>query len=590
MSITVSGLGSGLTYDSWITQLVAIKQSDIDKVSAKVTAVNSQESSLSQIKTDYTNLQAAIETFTKALSTTDVFNQKTVSSSSTALTATVNSTANVGTLSINNVGSLATATTAQSTYAVASYADSATTLNSIAGNAITAGTLSIYVAGAKTSLTINPTDTLGNVLTSLNAITGVSATLSADGKLTIGASSGTASPTVTVGSSADTSNFSNVMALTPTTTNGVTTYGSSKSIFNTNTTTPLTSTPFRNSNGTAATIGAGTFSIGGTSFTIDATTTLDGLISTINSSAAGVTASWNPNSGKLLLTSNHTGALSIDIQAGTSNFTDVMGLTSGGGLIPASQAMGTNATLTINGTTITSTSNTVTSDISGIKGLTLTLNSTTTSAANVSIAQDTSAASNAITKVVNALNTLISDTTTATGTNGKLYGESLLTSFKNKLRTSATANVPGAVGYTMLASIGITTGAIGTSVSADTNKLTIDTAALTTALTTNPDSVKKLLLGDATLATTGILTNLSTVVDNATNSANGYFVTRNKSYEAQKTNLNKKISTMTTNLAKYKTDLETRFSAMDKVISALKNSSSVFDSYFNKPTTSTNGK
>lgn len=597
MSITVSGLGSGLTYDSWITQLVAIKQKEIDAVSASVTKITNKGNALNSIETDYTNLNTAIETFTKALASKDVFNQKAVSSSSSSVTATVDANAKVGTVNVT-VDTLATATTAQSSYAVASFADSSTKLSSISGGAIQAGKFSVYVGGQKSTIDITADETLGDVLTSLNGITGLSASLSADGKLTIGASSGTATPTVTVGSSSDTSNFSNIMALTPTTNLGVTTYGSSKSIFDTDTSAALTATSFSNSGGASVSVRAGKFTIGDTEFTIDATTTMDGLISKINTSDAGVTAAWDPNSGKLSLTATDPGAVNINVEAGTSNFTDIMGLTNSSwtenagvftldstALKTDSQTLGTNAKLTINGTTIIAASNTITSDISGIKGLTLTLKDKTTSAAAVAVTQDTSAVASAINSFVTAFNKVIADTDSATGTNGNLHGESVLSSMRNKIRTLATSSVAGANGYTTLASIGITTGAIGTGVKDNTNKLVVDTAALTKALTADPDAVKKVLMGDKTAGTVGVFTKIEEVVDKSTDAVKGYFTTKEKSFDKDKSRLNDRIETMTTKLAKYKKGLETKFAAMDTLIASLKKSASVFDSYFNKSTT-----
>lgn len=595
MTITVSGLGSGLTYDSWITQLVAIKQKDIDAVSASVTKITNKESALSTVETDYTNLKTSIETFTKALSSKDVFNQKAVSSSLSAVSAKVDSSAKVGTVNVS-VDTLATATKAQSSYAVASFADASTKLSSITGGAIQAGKFSVYVGGQKTSIDITADETLGDIKTALNNIAGVTADITNDGKLTIAASGASA---VTVGSSSDTSNFSNVMALAGTTNNGVTTYSSTKSIFDTDSNAALTATSFSNNDGSTATVRTGTFTIGGTEFTIDSSTTMDGLINKINGSDAGVTAAWDPNAGKLSLTAKDQGAVNINVEAGTSNFTDVMGLTkstwtensgvytlASTALNTDSQTLGTNAKLTINGTTITATTNNITSDISGIKGLTLTLTDKTSSTATISVTQDTSAVTSAINSFVTAFNKAIADSDSATGTNGNLHGESVLNSIRNQIRTLSTASVTGSNGYTSLASIGITTGAVGASVKDNTNKLVVDTAALTKALTADPDAVKKVLLGDSTAGTDGVFTKLENAVDKATDSVNGYFTSRDKSFTKEKSRLNNKIDTMTTKLATYKKGLETKFAAMDTLIASLKKSASIFDSYFNKSSNS----
>lgn len=601
MTVTVNGLGSGLDYESWIEKLVAIKQGKIDEVSAKVTSVNSQISALARVQSDYTNLQGAIETFTKALSGTDVFNQKSVTSSLDAVKASVTSGANVQNLTVK-VSQLATSTQAESKNSVASYVDENTVLSDMTSGTVEAGTFSVYVDGVKHSIEIKTDEDLGKVVDDLNAIGGVSAEITEDGKLSITRDTESSATKVTVGASSDTSNFYDVMSLTATTKDDVTTYASSKTLFDTNTEGNITDTKFRASGGADTSVWAGTFKINDVEFTVDASTSLQNIIKKINDSDAGVTASWDSNTGKFKLTSNDQGAASIDVTVGTSNFTDVMGLTNSNWTTDGSthtlnssalntdaQTLGTNAILSINGTTITSSSNTVSSSISGIKGLTLTLNKETATdeKATVSITQDTAKVTSAITSFVDSLNKVIADTDSATSSDGFLKGESPLTSMRNKLRTLATAAVSGLTGsYTSLSSIGITTGKIGTSVDENTNKLSVDSAKLADALAKDPDAVKKLLLGDDSTNTAGVFDKLETVVDKATDQVNGYFVTKDKSYDKQIERLNDKKETMETNLEKYQKGLEAKFQAMDKLISSLQNQASIFDSYFNKKTDS----
>src|SRR5574344_311092 len=587
MSITVSGLGSGLDYDSWIDALVAIKQKDIDAVSTQVTNVKTEQSTLNTLEKDYKSLQTAIKTFTNALSTEDVFNQKTATSSSDAVSASVTTSATSQSLSVS-VSQLATSTVAKSASTAAAYLSSTTKLSSLSSGSFEAGTFSVYVNGTKNSITLTSDETVDDVLSSLNSITGVSASLSNDGKLTI-ASSDSSTYSVTVGSSSDTSNLTDLMSLTLS--NG--TYSSSKSIFTTNTADALTSS----GEFAAGTITAGTFTIGSTSFTIDSSTTLDSIISSINSSSAGVTASWDSNAGKMFLTSSSCGAVNINITAGdgtvgdtdASNFTDIMGLTtstwdSDGNLAStalntSSQTLGTNAILTVNGTQITSSSNTVTSATTGLTGVTLTLNSTTSSAATVAVTTDTSKITSALESVITAFNTAISATDTATATDGDLYGETILKSLRNNIRREATAAISGLGSYTNLADIGITTGDYTTDTSASTSTLQLDSTKLASALASDPDSVKALLVGHGT--TDGVFDTLNTTLTNSLNSTSGFFTTKDTTYDSKISTLNKKITKMTTALTKYKESLETKFQAMDTLISNLKKSATVFDSYFN---------
>lgn len=584
-TITVNGLGSGIDYNSWIEELVAVKQAKIDAVSAQVSNITSKEDTLSSLKTNYSSLLANIKTLSDTLSSTSVFNKKTATSSSDAITVSADSKANTQSIKVT-VDSLATATTAKSASTVASYADSTTKISNISEGAIKAGTFSVYVGGVKHSLSITSDETLDDVVKSLNydadagtGIEGVTAGIS-NGKLTISASGAS---TVTVGSSSDTSNFSNVMSLTRNPDTGA--YSSSKAVFSTDTTTAITNTTFASKtiNGTPTNkVTEGTFTIGNAEFTIDSTTTLDSLITKINNNKdAGVTAYWDSNSGKLVLNATEEGATNINIEAGTSNFTDIMGLTASGGIVQEAQTLGTNAVLTINGTSITSASNTINSDVSGITGVTLTLNNKTTSTATVNVTKDTNAAVNAITNFVSSYNMAISNTENATKTGGKLNGESLLSMFESSVRKGATAGVSFDNTYKSLASIGITTGAVTTDMSTDIKQLKIDKDKLTAALESNPDGVMNLLIGNDTLKTNGVLTKMGKTLESSLDGAKGYFVRQENSYESQAGRLNDKITRMKTSMEKYQTSLETKFQAMDQLISNLHNSSSVFDSYFN---------
>ena len=162
----------------------------------------------------------------------------------------------------------------------------------------------------------------------------------------------------------------------------------------------------------------GNFTIGDATFTITKNTTLSSLISEINSNdKAQAYAYWDDATGKLSITSKQEGASYINIEAGTSNFTDVMGFTTSewneDGTVKSSkmyteaQELGQNAIFSVNGTTMTSTSNTVTSDISRIDGVTLTLNRANTEEdgnTTLKVSQDTSGLKDAVNEFITAYN------------------------------------------------------------------------------------------------------------------------------------------------------------------------------------------
>lgn len=596
-TISVTGLGSGLDYDTWIEKLVAVKQNDINKVSSKVNNLKGQESTLSDLESLYKNLLNSIETFTNPVSTKDLFNQKATTTSSSAVTATADSTAANQSFSVE-ITQLATSTVAKSTYNVASYIDSGTKISEVSEGAIDDGFFSIYVNGKQSKINITSGETLGDVVNSITSTLGsdVTASINSDGTLSITANNSTTS--VTVGSSSDTSNFANIMALEATTTTVITTtessttttslssYTSSNSIYDTDTSSAITSTEFSTSTGGTASVKAGNFYINNVEITVGANSSLDDVVASINKSSAGVKAYWDSTAGKLTVTSDDTGATSIDIAAGTSNFTDVMGLTSSTwnedgslnstSLVDGSQDLGDNAKAKINGTTITSSTNKITSDISGLAGVTLNLNAKTTAKATVTVSTDTTSIEKALSSFVTSLNSVIAGTDGATATDGDLYGETILNSLRNNIRKLATSSIDGF----SLANVGVTTGAIGTSVKANTNQLVVNSDTWDKFLTSSDglDKLKNLLVGGGK----GILNQMETTIENATDSVDGYFTTRQGSYEDQVDRLNDKVDRMTTAMNSYQKQLESKFEAMDKLISSLESSASIFDSYFNK--------
>lgn len=583
MGITVSGLGSGLDYDSWIEALVAIKQKDIDKVTSKVTSIEDSKTTLSSVEKSYSSLLSSIETFTTTISKNNVFNQKSVASSNSAVTAEVTAYAKVQNIDVT-VSQLATSTVAKSASNVTSYIDSETKVSAISNGSITEGNFSIYINGAKHTVAVTKDTTMGSLINTINDssdFNGVTASLSSDGKLTI-ASDNTSTYKVTLGSSSDTSNFLNKMAMA----GSNSTFTSNKSLSETNTSGTLTGTTYAN-----GTITEGSFTIGNATFKISSTSTIDSVINEINKSTdAGATAYWDSTAGRLVLTSTDGGATNINLAAGSatdaeaasSNFLHIMGLTESDGktLADNTQTLGQNAIFTVNGTQIISSSNTVTSDVTGITGLTLTLNSATTSAAKVSITNDTSKVAAALQSFVDSLNSVISGTDEATSSTGDLYGESILKSIKNKVRTLTTSKMDGLDStYNVLAKIGITTDVTTNSDKSKTTKFVLNTDTLNSALKDNSDAVSELLVGNGTAD--GVLDKLQTVVKDTLDVSDGYFTTKEKSYKKQVSRYEDKIERMNTALASYKVTLQKKFSAMDTLISSLKNGASVFDSYFN---------
>ena len=278
----------------------------------------------------------------------------------------------------------------------------------------------------------------------------------------------------------------------------------------------------------------------------------------------------------MVLKSAVEGASYINIEAGTSNFTDVVGLTetqwaadgsiTSAKLLTAAQELGKNAIVSINGTDVTSTSNTVTADVSRITGLTLNLKSVSTEESGTStlvIEQDMTKLSSALNDVISAYNELMSTVDKNTSVEGALHGETALKMVYSNMRNSVNSASVNDGMYSLLSQIGISTAAASTAMEDDTVSLTLDEDKLKSVLANNGDSVKELLIGD-----NGIFANLKSTVDNALYSG-GYFKTKESSMNIEVENMQKKITRRQESVASYQARLESKFSAMETVISKL---------------------
>ena len=378
---------------------------------------------------------------------------------------------------------------------------------------------------------------------------------------------------VSIGSNSDTSNFASILGLT-TYSEDNKTCSSSHIITELNDTTRLLSS----NSGVSGNLQAGTFKIGNAEFKIDETTTLKSLLKDINNSTdAGVKASYDYTTGKLTLNSTTTGSMNINIEAGTSNITDILGLTENGKLAKDSQTSGQNAILTINGTEVTSFSNTVTSEVSGLTGVTLKLTeamSENTPETKITIKQDTDKIFNLINQAVKDLNSVISQIDTNTKVDaeskGTLAYETQLSNMKSSMRTIFMQGINLSDGeYTSLPSIGISTGAVGASIDDATNQLVIDETALREAIENNPEKVKEMLIGTDSSGSNGVINKVLSIVSNALDSTSGYFATKSNSISSELENLKNKITSKTEQAEIYRANLEKQFQTMDTTISKL---------------------
>ena len=236
--------------------------------------------------------------------------------------------------------------------------------------------------------------------------------------------------------------------------------------------------------------------------TIDGTNnTLAGLRDAINEADIGVSAAIvNQGSAyRLLLSSGASGAensLEIAVtDSGDSNNTDGNGLSrlafnaSAGTANAYQTTAGADAAFTINGLSVSSTTNTVTS---AVDGLTINLLATTTAPATISVSDNSAGIKTAIDTFVKGYNDFVTkvDTLTAfdatAGVKGPLLGDFTTRTITSQLRTTLSAAAAGYVGaYSRMAEIGVALSSKG--------KLTVDDTVLSSALKNNFDDVAAVL-------------------------------------------------------------------------------------------------
>ena len=472
------------------------------------------------------------------------------------------------------------------TYSVANYADANTLLSTVN---VTSGKMSIFVDGIKTEVTVNDTDKFSDIFSRITsavaAKTGVTVRagfVDSDGNIVTNPASDkntgiigievVGDHNLVVGASNDTTNFATIANLKQQTTERV---AGSRALYKVNGNSLITGAGlFKDGD-----ITAGTFTIGDATFTIDNTTTLNSLINQINKSDKSyASAYWDTLSGTLVVQSTLSGESLINIESGTSNFTKIMGFTESVNgketLITDRQTLGQNAIVKINGTTVTSTSNTITSDISKIKGLTLNLKGVSAGeTVTVTVEQDDEGIYNAVNDIVDSYNTLMEGLEKELGDGGSFEHDTMFSMMKNQLKRLMTQTVGGTTIYRNLAAIGISTGEAQDSISTDVTNLIIDKDKFMQALDKDSDAVKQLLVGTTT--NPGVFLKVNQIVD-STLKTTGYIASTENSINKNIKKMNTKITDLTTALNKYREQLQTKFSSMERAISNMQNSYSSF--------------
>jgi flagellar hook-associated protein 2 len=533
-AFTISGLASGLDTASLINAQIAADSAPMQENIQQESVDTQKQAAWNDIQTQMNALQTAIQTLQGASAAAGRVGTVTPPAGQTAVPFTVTATPNaaLGTFTVN-VQSLATTGSLVSgnvvSMPITGAAALSTPLASLGlGTGVTAGTVTvngqvITIDSGTTLLGLGAgVDSLQQKLQSA----GINLTTTGGSNVTgITLTSTATNQPLQLGAPSDTSNILTALRLSTAsqTQNGGGYYAisSNGSLNGINLATPLGSDPFA----TALTGTSGSFSINGVTINYGPTDTLGSVIGNINSSAAGVTATYDPLSDKVTLTSNTTGSGGIVASDISGNLAAALNLTSATNAV---STPGLPAKLSISnvdgGATIYSASNTVT----GLEpGMTLNLTSTSSGGpSTVTVSADTTALTNALQGFVTAYNK-VQDTIaqysaitldqSGNPQGGVLAGDSSLGDLAQQLdQTVNDTTVTIGNNQYSLANLGISTGAVGSFVpgQAPSLDLQFDSSQVATALASTPTLAQAFIGNGSVSSQNGTLfQNLNTVVN-----------------------------------------------------------------------------
>ncbi len=481
LDLGLSGLASGFDWRTLIDQLLEVERAPQRRLLSEQRLISDRKSAYSSIATQLAVLQKRVD----ELSDRTLFDARKTTTNADIATALAEAGASQGSFAFHVI-QLATAATKQGGSNVGSPLSTTTDVSGVSmsggpfGTAIKAGTFMINGE----QVTLESTDTLQGVFAKISAATGGTVTAGYDPNTDAITLIGTGE--IILGSAADSSNFLQVARLSN---NGTSTVTSSSALGAVR----LSSSSSSANLATAITdggAGAGSFKINGVTITFNADTdSISEVLRRINDSSAGVNASYDSVNDRFLLTNKSTGDVGIALEDVTGNFLAATGLATGNLL------RGKDLFYTLNGGgQLSSHSNTITEDTSGVDGLSVTVSEA--GDATVTVVSDTERIKKTITdfiadynKAQALIDTNIASTTDAKGkvAAGILAGEGEANSISSELRRMVAGSFSFLTGAIQrLESVGITT-------TGDNNNLNLsNTAKLDAALSGDLDDVTAL--------------------------------------------------------------------------------------------------
>ena len=480
MELALSGLASGFDWMTMVDQLTDLERIPQQRLLLEQSDLFDQNNTYGSLQTELSVLESRI----KDLAEGDLFDARLASiGDESIVSADVDPGAAQGSHKIT-VTQLATSSNLTGTSNVGSGLNATADVSSLAlssapfRNDITDGTFTVN--GERIDITTSAS--LQDVFDAISTAT--SGTVTGTYNPTTDVIQLSSASEIVLGSANDTSNFLQEAQLFN---NGTGTISSANGLGKIQTSTALDSANFSTAVSDGGS-GAGEFKINGVSIAFDGSNdSLENIIDRINQSNAGVIASYDAVSDRVLLTNESTGDLGVSTEDITGNFLTATGLDTG------TLNRGKNLQFSINdGGTLTSYSNTADETVTGVSGLTLTALQTGTT--TISVESDRTTIEKGINDFISQFNKVQTfiDTHTSSSTDafgkvntGVLYGENEVESIASQLRSIVTGEVSGLeASMNHLIEIGISASGY------DNNLSVVDTDLLSESLINNLDQVK----------------------------------------------------------------------------------------------------
>ena len=565
-TLAVSGLASGMDWQKVVQELAAAERAPEIQWKTEQSSINAQNSAFSMINTYLTTLQTDVT----SLKDPTFYDARVANSSDSAVAdASASAGSNTGNYTFN-ISQLATAAQINGatgvSQGIAPGGDTSSVTIGTAGfsTPITEGTFTVNGA----QVTVAATDSLQQVFDNIASATNNAVTASYDAttdKITL--TSATAGTPIVLGSAADTSNFLQVTQLYN---NDSDTVASASALGHPKLALAMTNADGSDNAGLSTAVtdggsGAGAFTINGVSIHYNAgTDAIQDVLNRINSSKAGVMASYDPLNNRFSLTNKTTGDVGIAMQDVSGNFLAATGLSAG------TLEHGKNLLYTLNNNPqqLVSQTNNISAASSGIQGLTVSVQGT--GSTTISVQTDTDTIGKTIKKLVTDYGSVQSyiggQMTVSTGSGnsvvaGTLTGDQNANDIASSLRSlmsvvSSLTNSSGTI--KQLADLGFQSNGQNKGIN-----LT-DAGALDDALTNHLSDVKALF----TDATNGIATKLNSYLD-ATIGDNGTLVSHQASLTRRSNDINTQISNLENKITQDSNLWTSEFQAMEQAQSQI---------------------